>query len=254
VPRRYREPPISEVVCEFRLPASSPWDLAVPGLLYERVRKEFPARRESTAVLNLKSQAGEETQIAAPSEQVRFYTEDEKTFVRVAPRMVGIHRLAPYESWEEFRPKIELVFGGLLDAVDTPAFARIGLRYINRISIPEKRIDIHEWFGFRPELDDPLPQDLRGFLVGVVLSFEDDRDQARVQLGDAVSEQSDEESTFLLDIDYALRQPDRVRPPETMSWLEQAHERVEELFEGCIKDRLRQRFVPLEESGVPHPG
>ncbi|MDR7478213.1 MAG: TIGR04255 family protein, partial [Armatimonadota bacterium] len=35
-----------EAVCEFRLGRAVRWDLTVPGLLYERLKGEFPEREQ----------------------------------------------------------------------------------------------------------------------------------------------------------------------------------------------------------------
>jgi len=44
--RKYANPSIVEAVCEFRLSPDTPWDLTVPGLVYEKVRSEFPHREQ----------------------------------------------------------------------------------------------------------------------------------------------------------------------------------------------------------------
>jgi uncharacterized protein (TIGR04255 family) len=46
----------------------------------------------------------------------------------------------------------------------------------------------------------------------------------------------------MLDIDYFLANPRAVDISDALSWVEEAHGRVEEVFEGCITDRLRAMF------------
>ena len=46
----------------------------------------------------------------------------------------------------------------------------------------------------------------------------------------------------MLDIDYFLVQPHKVAVSDALQWVEEAHLRVYEIFEGCITDKLRVRF------------
>ena len=43
--RRYRKPPVVEALCEIHF-AESTWDETVPGAFYERVKKDFPGKRQ----------------------------------------------------------------------------------------------------------------------------------------------------------------------------------------------------------------
>ncbi|MGC8838175.1 MAG: hypothetical protein ACP5UM_07135 [Anaerolineae bacterium] len=47
--RKYKDPPLMEAVCEFRLAADSPWDLTIPGLIYEKLYAAFCSARNHAA-------------------------------------------------------------------------------------------------------------------------------------------------------------------------------------------------------------
>jgi uncharacterized protein (TIGR04255 family) len=242
MPKRYRNDPIAEAVCEFRLLPDTAWDLATPGLLYESLKDRF-AHREQEVVPRVEvrtSEAGIEPQVQV-TEQIRFITNDTLSFVRVAPRVLAVHRLRPYESWERFRPDVALLLESLRKHVAVDTFQRVGLRYINRIEIPLESVELDEYFGFRLTLEPPLPQDLRGFIVGAAFPFENERDNCRVQLADAVQEH-EASSAFVLDLDYWVTKPGVVKSDGALQWIEDAHNRVESLFEGCISDSLRSVF------------
>jgi uncharacterized protein (TIGR04255 family) len=242
MPRKYVNDPIAEAVCEFRLLPDSPWDLATPGLLYESLKDRFP-HREQEVIPRIEMKATEariEPQIQV-IEQIRFVTEDKKSFVRIAPRVLAVHRLRPYESWEGFRPDVALLLSTLRQHVDVSGFERVGLRYINRIEIPEETVDLDKYFGFRPALDASLPQDIQGFIVGAAFPFEDDLDLCRIQLADAVQEE-EKSSAFVLDLDYWVTQPGTVELDGALAWIDRAHLHTESLFEGCISEPLRRVF------------
>ena len=44
--RRYREPPIKEAACHLQFAAGSPWDMTMPGLIYQEMRDRFPKLQE----------------------------------------------------------------------------------------------------------------------------------------------------------------------------------------------------------------
>jgi uncharacterized protein (TIGR04255 family) len=73
------------------------------------------------------------------------------------------------------------------------------------------------------------------------LLHEDSRDALRLQLA-SLAGLSVEAATIILDLDYFLVQPGAVALDEVATWLTNAHARIEEIFEGCITDQLRQNF------------
>lgn len=68
--RRYRNSPLIEAGCEFRFAPGEPWDLAIPGLLYEKFREKFPKRRQANAF---------ETTIVAGPDAIQQQTTKEVT-------------------------------------------------------------------------------------------------------------------------------------------------------------------------------
>lgn len=244
--RKYANCPLVEAVCELRLTRDSKWDLTIPGLIYEKVKDEFPNKEQrliQEAELTKDSQ-GMQQQIRT-SERAVFLSSDRRTFIQVGPRLLAINRLKPYLSWDEFKPRIERAFTTLAGTVDIEGIQRIGLRYINRIEIPCASVDLDDYFEFRPFFGDNLPQSMASFVVGCLLPFFDGRDSCRVQLTNAVPEE-DGNVAFLLDLDYFLDRPQAVPGNEVLEWVETAHEKAEELFEGCIKDSLREIFQEVK--------
>jgi len=218
------------------------WDLTVPGLIYEKVRTEFP-HREPRQVQEIEVIAGpEETQRwVRTSERVLFFSQDKETFIQVGPRVLAVNRLKPYLAWAGFKPSIERAVCALVDTVEVKQFQRIGLLYVNRIVIPDKAVDLDKYFEFRPFLGPLLPQNLASFFLGADLPFQDGRANCRVELANAVPESSDT-TVFLLRLDYSSLEPGWVCVDRAMEWIEEAHRGVEYVFEGCIRDPLRAVF------------
>lgn len=245
--RRYRNPPIVEALCEFRFDPGSPWDLAIPGLVYEKVRKSFGKRRLVKA-LEASISGGPEgiEQQVRTTDRMQFLRDDEKALIQVGPHLLAVNHLKPYPTWQEFLPLIRQGFDAYLEVANPKGIERIGVRYINRIEFPSERIELEEYFEFRPFVGPNLPQDFGSFIVGIQVPYENSRDSLRLQIASAAVKIPDTVAV-MLDLDYFLAQPGQVRSDNVFEWVEVAHSRVEEAFEACITDRLRQMFEEVME-------
>jgi len=241
--RRYANPPIVEAICEFILTAETRWDLTVPGLLYERLKQSFP-QKEQRMVQEVELTQGPEglQQQIRTSERLLFVTEHRNLLVQVGPRLLVVNALKPYPHWEGFKPRIEMVWKSLQETIDVQGLERIGLRYINRIELSAQSIELEEYFEFYPFVGRWLPQRMTSFLVGVEFSYANDRDRCRVQLTPITHSETEGKIAFILDLDYFLARPRGVAVVDVLDWIEEAHSRVEEAFEGCITDKLRVMF------------
>jgi len=241
--RKYANPPIVEVVCELRASPDSKWDLTIPGLIYEELKDNFP-NKEQRVVQEIELQKQEFNniqQLLRSDERAMFFSPDRKTFVQVGNRLLAINRLKPYILWNELKPKIENAFYAFRKSTEINGLQRIGLRYINRIEITDKQIRLEEYLNFRPFLGGKLPQNLVSFVVGCLIPFSDGRDICKLQISDVIPDK-DSNSSFLLDIDYYLNKPLAVPLSEVLEWMELAHQNIEEMFEACITDQLREFF------------
>lgn len=240
--RKYLNPPIVEAVCEFRITSDSKWDLTIPGLVYEKVGKQFPKKEQRLLqrIEATKSPQGNEQHVST-EERVLFLTNNRKMFIQMGSRLLAVNCLKPYPTWNGFKPEIENAFDALCDIVDIKGLQRIGLRYINHIEIPRTSVNLEDYFEFRPFQGRNLPQVLESFIVGSVFPSSDEQDACKVQLTNATCEKPGH-SAFLLDLDYFLSQPQPLPVNKASQWVETAHDQVESIFEGCITDKLRKIF------------
>lgn len=238
----YINPPVVEAVCEFRLAPETPWDPTIPGLLYERVKDEFP-NREQRLIQQLQVEQTPQglQQKLTTTERAVLLSGDRKVFIQVGQHLLAINALKPYPTWSGFKPRVERVFRALIEVVAIQKIQRIGLRYINRIEVPARPVDLDEYLEFRLHLGSKLPQNMASLTLGCVLELSDGRDSCRIQLTDAVAEESTFYA-FLLDLDYFTNQPELIRPQEALIWVDDAHQRLEEIFEGCLTDKTRTLF------------
>ncbi len=240
--RKYRKPPIVEVVCEFRFAPFLRWDPAVFELVYEHLKDLFPFKRPLRQVgVHVQMEAQTVSFQQEIKEGVQFLREDERALVRVQPHRVSVHHLAPYPHWEGFKPLIEKLHKACLDVLRGVELRRVGLRYINRISLPATAFELPDYFTLYPAVGATLPQDFSGFELGLLYFFQNGRDGLRLRLANEKPEQEGF-VTVLLDLDYFLAREGTVDAKDALVWVEEAHRHIVRAFEGAITDRLRERF------------
>lgn len=240
----YTNPPITEVICEFRFTPDTEWDITVPGLMYSDIKDTFP-KKDNRVIQNVEipSQGSDKKEVVVQqSNRAVFLTEDGNTQIQIASRLLAITRLKPYTTWEDFNANVEHAHSKLSKNVDIRGVQRIGLRYINQIEIPLSSVDLEDYFEFRPELGRRLSTtSLVEFIIGCVQPYADGRDLCRIQLRSAIPTSPDSVA-FTLDLDYFLAKSGEIMPDQALSWVDDAHRKIDEIFEGCIKEPLREIF------------
>jgi uncharacterized protein (TIGR04255 family) len=249
---KYNNSPIIESVCEFKFTDDTNWDITVPGLIFEDVKTKYSQKEQrstqevSISVPNNSSDKSR-SQISRFDFAV-FSTDDKKSIIQVGPRILLTSRLKPYCTWDDFKSQINYAFLKLNDRVELKGIQRIGLRYVNMIEIPvdQKKVDLEKYFDFRPSCGPRLPQSHGRFVVGCLFPFSDNRDLCNVELRDAAPK-NDDSMAFILSIDYFLAKPRSIPVTQSIEWVEEAHDKVETLFEGCILPPLKEIFQEVKE-------
>ena len=131
-------------------------------------------------------------------------------------------------------PIIQQAFKAYEKVAEPHGIQRIGLRYINDIGFDPGSVEFGDYFEFWPYLGANLPQDYAALQMSLLMQFNEGRDGLRLQLSTVPGETA-EQVVARLDLDYFLVQPETLLLEQTSDWLQQAHDRVEEVFEGCLK-------------------
>jgi len=242
--KQYKNPPITEAVCEFRFELENTFDQKEIDLFFENIKEKFPKKKKGQLFQAEVKVDTKEKKQEVSSKIVRefdqFFSEDEKSLIQLDKDRLSIHKLRPYGSWEEFYSLISLAFNSYVENIKIKSIQRIGLRYINDINLPPNKFIMEKLFNLYPYLGGDLPKEMVSFLLGVVLPFENNRDYARIQLID--QSKSIENIVIRLDIDYFLAQPKTVKQEEALGWVNIAHEHLEKIFENSISEEIKQIF------------
>jgi len=241
--KKYKNPPLVEALCEFQFISSQPWDITIPGLVYERIKDKFPKKEQQLGIgIQLQpTDRGVEHRIEPVPPRIQFRKEDGTALIQIAPDLLVVNQLKPYPTWKNFKSMILEDFNIYREVAKPKGFRRIGLRYINIFEFDKSRVELREYFRYYPSIPDDLPQIYTSLLVRVEFPFEDDNEILILTLGSMIPSNPNVTS-LVLDIDYAMIKPEYIPLDSVCEWLEKAHKRVEDAFESSITDKSRELF------------
>lgn len=262
--RQYKKPPVTEVVCEFFLPADFQWDMTLPGLVYQVLKSEYPIKerrlvQEVAPIPQVQAQALSGTQPQAlpqapniiqhklsVSERLWLYTEDRKNLVQIGPNVLAVNRIMPYPGWDVFSPRVYDVFSNYAKAVNLEKLQKVGLKFINNFEIPVPLEELATYVDYMPYLGAGIPRGITSFFLGGIVNVPQSSDSIKIELTTTITA-NEGNSAFMMLIDYVNVNQDLLSLGQVVSKIEEAHKHVEDMFEKCIKDPLRQIF---EEANV----
>jgi len=239
----YRNPPIVEAICEFRFSQDTRWDPTIPGLLYDKIRIQFP-NKESRVAQEIQfnvDKEGLQHMVNNPNQMAVFLAPDRKSLVQIGPNRLSIHHLKPYPGWENFLPKIKQTYEVLSAITEIKGIDRLALMYIDKIEIPGKNVDMKQYFNFMPHLGERFSQPFTNFIVGCDFPYKDKRDICKLQLTSALPENK-ANVAFVMTTEYFLAQPKVISKDAALGWVEEAHTVVHNTFKNCITEKLEDLF------------
>ncbi len=243
---KYNNSPLTEVVAEFYFQGSD-WDLVIPGMLYEKLKETFPTRGMPRPAFIPNAQD------LAPmmrTDRVFFSSKDERQLVQVGPNLLVVNNVKQYSQWEDFLPLVKSVFDTYSTVVPNWRLARMGLQYVNTLKLPaiNGRIDLEEFLEFRTYTGPNLPKDHGPFAMNVQYQFQNSKESAVVvQLGNGKFENG-EEYNIILDIKAVTLNNGTIDEKSIELWMNEAHENISKIFEGCLSEKLRSLFGEVNAS------
>ncbi len=240
--RKYKNPPLVETIFELVVNPEMAWDPAVAGMLYERVKDLGYQVRQARRTRDLRYDTARNAVAADFQERAVFLTVDKLDLIQVGKDILTVSRLKPYQGWEVFKPRIETVLGKFQDALpELQGVSRLALRYVNHIRIPKAGFRLADWLVFRPNLEQGFSQDPESLITGCIFPFAMGKARCKVELVSTEVANPDERS-FLLALEYFGAPPDGIPKGDILPWVEEAHLQIENLFEQCLTDKIRQLF------------
>ena len=249
--RRYKNPPIEEALCEFRFEPGRDWDLTVPGKLQAELGNEYTGKPQQGKVVEveLDTQKGGSPNLRYREgfAKVQLVTKDGKRMVGVGQDVLSIHMLRPYQDpsnpkasgWDEFEPRIVTALKAYKSVSEPVGVRRIGIRYINKIVVSGKNVNVEEYLKCALPVVSGLPDRLSNFMSRVDYSY---KDGVRLMLSQGLASAQTDHVGFLLDLDVIWETPEPIALAEALKKTHDLRIREREAFESVITDKARKLF------------
>ena len=239
---KYRNPPIQETICEVHFDLSEPLMLQKIESLKDVWSKEYPEQKivqERKVEFHISTE-GIQTQEGDLGHRLICKTADGKRLVQLSGLFYAANQLRPYPGWEEsFRDTIRKRSEDVQKKIGPLKFKRVGLRYINRIDVPQVPLVWEEWFQLKLPVPE-MPGSRQGdFQMQFHRALAEGR---RFTINVAALASPDRKvSPVILDLDLIWEGAAR-EPSELGQVLEQVHGPHRLVFEGYLRDKVRKLF------------
>lgn len=175
-PIHYEKAPITEAIIDLSVKPSAEVSLDVLRRLADDLHVDYPKSGpvyETTGRLHVKPGVPAAASAHQAHTGVRCQTEDGRHICQLLLGGVAHSWLAPYDTWDPFRDRARAVWTKYREAINVESTTRLAVRYINRVDIPQAKVDLKEYFRTLPEISPDLPQSMAGFFLQVQLPLED---------------------------------------------------------------------------------
>jgi uncharacterized protein (TIGR04255 family) len=240
---RYARNPIVEAVLELQVAGSDSVTVADLRNVHVGEEQRYPNVQNRMLVENRIEVTGGAISTRLDQNQIGYVyssADDVQTFHATTSSFL-FSRLKPYTDWNAFLSEADRLWKHYRAVADPVAVTRFGVRFINRIQVPAKQIEVQDYIRTYPELSPKLPQSLAGYFMQVTVPLADY--DALANISSTISKQSDESVTIVLDVDcyreafFAIEsEAFDLLSSET---LERLHRAKNFVFEACITDATR---------------
>ena len=238
----YPFPPITEAVIEFRFATEvSERDLQA---FSSALAAEYP--NESLTLnkgfrLNIEENTAdvvEETKI------IRRSNTDEDQILLIGPKTFSVSQLAVYPGWEDFIGRTRRHWEELKSRLGYRKVEQIGVRYINRLDLPrdaDGMVHHERYLNIYPAMPAEFP-DHGPYAMQVLLPLHEIKAEVRINSGSDSSPLPDC-IAFVLDFDIVRQLELPQKDDEIFSYLDQARDVKNRLFEACVRPEAKELFL-----------
>ena len=243
--RKYKNAPIEEALVEFCFVPGQEWDLTIPGKLHQHpaIKDQYPGKPRTQKIVEaaLQTDPGQPPNLAVRGGVSRIQLVDESGnhLISMGSDVLSVNVLRPYDGWEQLRPRIDTALQAYAEVAGPSGVSRVGVRYINKIILTEREIDLGTYFRCGPLSIPELPKKMAGFMNRIEFLYDD---TVKLLLTQASVEALEGQSAFLLDLDLIWESTEARGLDAIMAVVDDLHEREGAAFEAVITDAAREVF------------
>jgi uncharacterized protein (TIGR04255 family) len=245
--RHYSRAPITEAIIDFRVALAEDFAIGRIADIHARIGEDFPIkqpfhRKIGTFTVDLHGpDAPFKVDTSTQHDGFWFKSRDNLRIFQVTSEGFTFNRLAPYQSWEEFRSEARNLWEIYKEVCVPICVTRVAIRYVNQINIPvDGQIELKDYLNTTPELPSNLAQrSLQTFFMQLQIPQHDLN--CLLIINEAIAPQTNPNFiTIILDLDLFREQIWDRDDEDIWQFLEQLHDRKNEVFEASITDRTRE--------------
>jgi uncharacterized protein (TIGR04255 family) len=238
---RYSKPPILEVVIELRF--SEPVSAVRVKHAGERMAGRYANQAEQEqieAVANFDTRTAE---FKVVGQMVHHTSSDQTELLSISTANLAWAKRAPYDGWDAFIARVTAELGPVLKALHHPSFARLGLRYVNRIDVPygdDGLTRYEDYINYKIEAG-PFLEPSSGY-TWVIRSYRPNENLHVTLQSAVVAPEISGTGAFTFDIDVAAETGIPKDVDALMLRLETMRVLKNQIFEAGITERARELY------------
>jgi len=237
--KHYPRAPITEAVIEIRFGQSVP--AASVQKAVERFRAYYPHRQQVRGIglqVNVDA-AGAKANISENPPIERLTSLHQSEIALFGSTQFTVAQLAPYTTWDDFFGRFARDWKEWKAIAKWQKIARIGVRYINRIDIPNKGEPIPTEKYLRFSIDTPPELGAVGhFAANAIIELAGLKAQLTINSGSVPSPLIDHVS-FMLDVDIGRKDEPPQNDEALFALLNEIRTAKNVAFEHCLTDESR---------------
>ena len=239
--KTYENPPITDVILEFRFDNLNSSDNVI-DLLYKEIKNDFPLKEKKMDYgFQVKSFEKDFMQEDDKQQPITEFYNTEKTFlIHIAPNFLVFHQ-TKYVGGDKLKETIFDVLDKYEKVSEYFKIESLKLKYINRININKNKINLEDYFTVYPQIPAKLPP-MKNFISQVEIPCEGNN-LLTIMFFKIPPEESNTIS-LILDISYSNLPENIIKSYK--EWLDTAHIYLLNIFNACITEETKKLFGGFE--------
>ncbi|NGZ02642.1 MAG: hypothetical protein CV090_06295 [Nitrospira sp. WS238] len=241
----FRNPPITEALIDIRVELPSGVELSHLEKLHDEIRLQYPTKKlrhrwEGKVEFKEGTSPVSETKDLGP-DGILFWSTDEKQLVQFRLDGFTFNRLRPYKTWDSMITEAQPLWDIYVVGIKPIQVARLALRYINSIEIPEKMFELEEYLAEPPRIPNGLSPLMEEFLSRIVIAFPEFDAKAIITQAPQPSKNPNVTS-ILLDLDVSRSVNLEPRSQDIWVILSKLRDLKNRVFDKYITEKTKELF------------
>lgn len=233
--------PVVEGLIDIRVERAPAVTLDALKAASDELAADFPSREEMrtfTGQFSISAESGPSFSAQAPTPiGLMLRSADQKWVAQFRLDGFTLSRLQPYTSWEDLKTRAIELWDKYRTDSQPQKIVRVATRFINRIPLPLGE-SFEKTFTTTFSVAASLPQAVAGFLLRVVIPFENEQSLAIVT---QALPQNNQDCTF--DLDAFAESPNGISESDAWTKLEQLRGVKNRLFFESLTPQALESFI-----------